>query len=108
MKVFKTTAILGKLGYKHFGIQDSIVHIYGHTEDEIIELKFIIAEDQSIPDSNDKSMEPDYWGWFDNHKDYFSLIYPKRFLLSMCFPAGLRGTEEHGQGKAYRLQILEK
>jgi hypothetical protein len=46
-------------------------------------------------------------GWYDSKKEIFSMIYSKRFLLEMCFPYGLKASEEANHGKAYRLEILE-
>jgi len=34
------------------------------------------------------------------------MIYAQRFLLDMCFPAGIKETENGGGGKAYRLEIV--
>jgi len=36
------------------------------------------------------------------------MIYTARFLLDMCFPSGIKKIEESGQGKAYRLEIINK
>ena len=49
----------------------------------------------------EKLNENDYRG-----KDDFIMIYAQRFLLDMCFPYGIKATEEKGQGKAYRLEIV--
>ena len=67
-----------------------------------------IAEDQTIPPApqNDpKVNEPDYWGWWDAEDKKFTLIWPKHFLLEMCFPYGTKAEEERGKGKIYRVNV---
>jgi hypothetical protein len=35
------------------------------------------------------------------------MIQPKRFMLDMCFPCGIKAAEEARDGKAYRLNIKQ-
>jgi hypothetical protein len=108
IKTFKITATLNERGdfYQHFGIHPKLASVYGDKPEDIVEIKFKISDDQSIP-PNDQSMNPDYWGWYDNNSKKFSMmIYAKRFLLEMCFPYGIKASEDKGHGKAYRLEIL--
>jgi hypothetical protein len=108
MKNFKITATLNERGdfYQYFGIHPKLACIYGEKPENIVEVEFKISEDQSIP-PNDQSMNPDYWGWYDNDSKKFSrMIYTKHFLLEMCFPYGIKASEDKGQGKAYRLEIV--
>ena len=107
MEIFKHPAVFNtKMNhYYHFGISKQSASLYGDKPEDIVEVEFKIHEDQSIPPT-DQSLNADYWGWFDNDKQKFSMIYPKRFLLVMCFPYGYEVCEERNQGKAYRLQIL--
>jgi hypothetical protein len=103
-KTFETTAVWYGKYYHHFGIHESLASLYGDDPDDIQKLKLKISEDQTIPES-DKNV--DYWGWLPKDEDKFNMIYPAYFLLDMCFPAGIVGTEKAGQGKAYRLKIIE-
>jgi hypothetical protein len=48
----------------------------------------------------------EYWGWFDNEKQDWTFIFPNYWQLYMCFPYGLSKHEEHGDGKAYRLNLI--
>jgi len=97
-----------KDNYRHFGIHKMTASLYGDKVEDIIKVKFEIHNDQSLPNEKEKYAEPDYWGWIDTGKDEFSMmIYQQRFLLNMCFPAGIKGSEEAGHGKAYRLRILD-
>lgn len=104
----KQRAIFEVDHYKHFGIHPSIANMYGHKPEEIVELEMEVADDQTIPDSNGKYLEADYWGWFDNVDQDFCMIYPQRFLMAMCFPYGVKAAEEKNQGKAYRLKIINQ
>lgn len=94
--------------YEHFGIQASTASLYGHKIFEIIHVDLQISDDQTIPALNEKHENADYWGWYDNEKGDFTMIYPQRFLLNMCFPYGMEASEKANQGKAYRLKILTK
>jgi hypothetical protein len=108
IKNFKITATLNKSGnfYQHFGIHPKLCSLYGDKPEDIVEVTFKISEDQSLPDDNKQKMTPDYWGWYDNkRKEFTIMIYAKRFLLEMCFPNGIKASEDYGQGKAYRLEI---
>lgn len=49
--------------------------------------------------------EEDYWGWLSDRETRPSMIFPKWFLLNMCFPAGAKKTEAAGQGKILRLRV---
>ena len=108
---YKTTATLNtnKGYYQHFGIRECTACLYGDKVEDIREIVFKVSEDQSIPESNIRTMNADYWGWYETDKDNFTLIYPQRFLLEMCFPHGLQKTEEalKGKQKALRLEIVE-
>jgi len=99
---FKTTAVHNGDHYHHFGIYPATASLYGDKIEDIEEVTLTVSDDQSP----DNSMDVDYWGWYDNKKGEFTnMIYPKYFLLNMCFPYGIKATEETGQGKAYRLEI---
>lgn len=80
--------------------------LYGDKAEDIVELKMVISKDQTKPILNDNSLDVDYWGWFDNKKQDIDLVFPKRFLLNMCFPYGMDIEEQHNVGKAYRLEII--
>ena len=102
------TATLNKKGkyYQHFGIREISACLYGDDPKDIVKVKLKISEDQSVPKHDAQILSADYWGWWDNKKNRFTLIYAKRFLLEMCFP-NMDISEERGQGKAYRLEIVE-
>lgn len=105
-KTFKKNAVLDENGnYRHFGIHPVTASLYGDKVEDIVELTMKISDNQSEPDN--ETMIADYWGWFDNEENEFSLIYPKYFLLNMCFPYGIKILEAQGRGKAYRLEIIE-
>lgn len=102
---FTKWGIFNKNAYYHIGVQPSLYSLIGHKPDEAVEITFKIAESQVRDDAD--PLAPDYWGWYDFKKQEFTnLIYPKHFLLDMCFPAGIKGSEDADQGKAYRLEIV--
>ena len=109
-ELYNKTAVLNtnKGFYHHFGIRKSTACLYGDKPEDIMLVEFKISEDQTIPEFNNKDLNADYWGWYEPEKDDFTMIYPKRFLLDMCFPAGITGTEEGqpNKGKSYRLEII--
>lgn len=105
----KYTAVLEDKEYKHFGITKGLASIYGDKESDILNIILSVADDQTMPPlpQNDPDIDkPDYWGWFDNKEQSFIHIYPKYFLLNMCFPYGMDAEEERCYGKAYRLNII--
>ena len=105
---FVINAVLDGKCYNHFGIEPSIASIYGDKPEDIVELKLKVSEDQNIPVPNGKYEKADYWGWLDATDEDFRMIYAQRFLLDICFLSGIKGTEDVGQGKAYRLEIIDK
>ena len=106
---FETTAVLNNDHYHHFGIHEITAAVYGDDPKNIEKIKLCVSDDQSIPEPNQKFDKADYWGWYDsNDKEFTNLIYPQRFLLNMCFPSGIEASEKAGQGKAYRLEVINK
>ena len=101
---FQETAIYNGKYYHHFGIHPLTCSLYGDTPDDIETLTLKIDDNQDLPNNN---IDIDYWGWFDTDQQEFTMIYTARFLLNMCFPNGIKASEDTGQGKAYRLKILD-
>lgn len=107
--VYTKNAIFNNNHYHHFGIHPITASLYGDKVEDIKKVSFIIDDDQTVKKDNfvgggkDKA---DYWGWFDYEQNDFTMIYPQRFLLDMCFPAGIKATETFNQGKSYRLKII--
>lgn len=106
-KTFEISAVWNKKSYDHFDIHPSLAHLYGNEPDDIEILTMKISEDQTVPEPNGEYKEADYWGWLDEDDKEFHMIYGQRFLLEMCFSTGIAGTEDAGQGKAYRLEVIE-
>lgn len=104
--ITKQQAVYNGKYYEHFGIRKVSACMYGHEANEISEIELKVSTDQTLPISNDGDMKSDYWGWFDFESQNFSIIYPKRFLLNMCFAYGIEAAENGQQGKAYRLEIV--
>lgn len=104
--IINTTAVLNGNHYHHFGINRNFASIYGDKSEDVEDVKLKISDDQSLPKKNDNSMDTDYWGWYDYERQDFTMIYPKRFLLDICFAYGIKASEDHNQGKSYRLKII--
>lgn len=56
--------------------------------------------------------ESDYWAWWNlkTEEPGFVFCYPAKTLLKMCFPYGMKATEEHGDGVGVNvmIEILEE
>lgn len=105
---FEKTAVLNNDVFHHFGIHPSTITLYGDSIEDIVLVIMKVSNDQTIPSINEKRIDPDYWGWFNNENmEFSSMIYGQRFLLNMCFPSGIKASEDAGNGKAYRLEIVE-
>jgi hypothetical protein len=100
-----STAIFNGKYFEHFGIHVSTCSLYGHQSSEIVNVELIIHEDQTRIQTGHQTMDVDYWGWLDAKQERFSMIYPKYFLLNMCFPNGISASEQAQEGTAYRLKI---
>lgn len=103
---FTVSAVLNSNGYlDSFGIHPKTARIFGVEPEDIIDVRFKIADDQA-PNPNRKDV--DYWGWYSFKKKDFSgrLIWHRRELLQMCFPYGIKAEEKANKGKAYRLTII--
>jgi len=48
-----------------------------------------------------------HWGWLRSTRDVPEMIWPKRFLLGMCFPYGPEIEEKSGKGRVVRLAVRE-
>lgn len=105
-EIIKTAVYDGK-SFKSFGISPLTASLYGHKEDEIIEIKITVAADQTKPsfEQQQKNKNADYWGWWDDVDKKMSFIHPQLFILNMCFPYSYEAEEERGRGKALRINV---
>ena len=88
--------------YENIGINEKSAFLYGCDKSQIENITFEVSQDQSEA----KPETQEYWGWFDNEKQDWTFIYPNYWQLYMCFPYGLPKHEKHGDGKAYRLNLI--
>lgn len=105
---FTTTAVLDKSGkyYHHFHITELSASLYGDKPEDIVTVELKISDNQDKPEKNANVLNTDYWGWFDEPRQEFTMIYPQYFLLNMCFPYGIKAEEDRKYGKAYRLEVV--
>ena len=109
-KIIKQTAVFNGKTFEHFGIKPHIASMYGKKPEDIINVELTVANDQTIPpppQEDPNVNDADYWGWYDFKRIDFTMVYAKRFLLEMCFPAGLEESEKFREGKAYRVNVVE-
>lgn len=102
------TAVFKDGKFIHFGITPLSASLYGDKEEDIVKVKLTVSDNQEkppAPQNDPKVNEADYWGWWDNDKQEFTIIWNKYFLLNMCFPYGMDAEEERGRGKAYRVNV---
>jgi hypothetical protein len=104
-QVIKSTAIIEDGIFNHFGIRPITASLYGHKEEEIVDVELTISDNQEIPELNINHEAVDYWGWFDYITNEVSLVYVQYFLLNMCFPSGVKCAEEMGRGKSLRFNV---
>jgi hypothetical protein len=48
-----------------------------------------------------------YWGWWDQTEGAFSLVYPWRGGVEMCFPYGTKVEEARGAGRLVAVAISD-
>jgi hypothetical protein len=52
--------------------------------------------------------EGDYWSWWEVEKEKFTLTWPSKVQLEMCFPYGMAVAEKWGQSKGMRVSIVRR
>lgn len=102
-KIFQTTAVFNGKCFHHFNITPFSAMLYGDKTENIVPVKFKISNNQNTPSVTAASV--DYWGWYDNSEGKFTLIFQNWLSLNICFPYGIKGAEDCGKGKAYRLEL---
>jgi len=108
-KIFNENVIVHEDGeFFDFGISPITASLYGKKAEDIVEVEMKISENQEILENEKDIPTSDYWGWYDFEREGFTMIYNKRFILNMCFPYGIKSSEDAGKGKAYRLDIWRK
>lgn len=48
-----------------------------------------------------------HWGWMETGSTEPEMIYPRKFLLSMCFHYGVQAEVDAGRGRVVRLAVTE-
>lgn len=86
-----------KVSYWHFYHNPLSVKVCGHKKNEIIEV--LVQESEESSEC--------YWGWWDNKEQKFNFVYPKKCLVTMCFPYSIEVYENRGDGKLLPVKILE-
>ena len=55
--------------------------------------------------SEGEEQEGCYWAWWDSHDQRFMFVYPRRFLVGMCFPYGPEAEERKGGGRLLPVDV---
>jgi hypothetical protein len=55
--------------------------------------------------SEGEEQEGCYWAWWDSHGQRFMFVYPRRFLVEMCFPYGPRVEEQKDRGRLLPVDV---
>lgn len=85
-------------GHRDFFLNPLGVKMCGHDESCIIEVRVREVIDQD---------DPIQFGWWDNAKSEFSLVFPHRLLVEACFPYGTEVEIKQGTGNLYGVIIEE-
>lgn len=46
-----------------------------------------------------------YWGWWDQERQMFNIVFVKKLLVEVCFPYGSKAEEDRGRGKLLPVNI---
>ena len=76
-------------------------------KNDIYQIKMIIHENQKDLHNPNSINEINYIGWIISGNNFASMIYPSYDQFSCCFSYGYEILEKRGDGKAYRLKIIE-
>jgi hypothetical protein len=89
----------GKVSYFHASPNKWWVELH-MAPDPIVTLRFRERTETDPPSP--------YWGWVDaRHPDVYSMVWPSRIQLEMCFPSGTEPAEKQGDGHKVNLVVEE-
>lgn len=46
-----------------------------------------------------------FWGWWELDENRFTLVWPSRVQLEICFPYGYKAEEDRGRGKFMPVEV---
>jgi hypothetical protein len=98
----KTHRVPGGIMYDHFFPNTLCVRMCGEYE---------ILKVQVTADPDPAAVKKDnYWGYWDNEKETFTMVYYSRIRLNMCFPYGPEVYEQRGEGICVpvKVEVLER
>jgi hypothetical protein len=88
--------------FTSIGLNINHKYAWGVKDDEpIYDITFDIDDDQS-----EHREGIDYWGWLDYDEKRMTMVWSNWTQFFACFPYGVEASEKSGQGKAYRLKIV--
>ena len=84
--------------YAHFYSKPALVRFCGADKGDVVEV--IVRELK-------EGEESDYWGWWNNEKEKFEMVYASKVQSDICFTYGAQAEEEKGEGKQMNVFIEE-
>jgi len=57
-----------------------------------------VSQGQDMPDS--------YWAWWDIAGQRWTMVFPNKKLVEICFPYGSKAEEDRGRGKLLPVKIF--
>jgi hypothetical protein len=73
----------------------------------VVELTFPHQKNDIVELEVEESEEGEYWGWLEFKNNEYRYIYPKRFMVDMCFPYGPQIEEKENKGRRVKLKLTE-
>ena len=64
------------------------------------------ADECTVTETQDNAEGIEYcWGWWDNKDEKFTMVWPSRVQLEVCFPYGYKIEEKRGKGHFLRVYV---
>lgn len=79
----------------YFGFYPSRVHFCTSSKQPVVRVRVTVDD------------AGDYWAWWEAKTQKPVHIYPKDFMVEMCFTYGTKEEEERGRGKVCRVRVEE-
>lgn len=77
------------------------IHFATSGPDPILAMKLTVI-------TSEDATEDDYWAWWDSETDSVRHVWPREFLVEMCFPYGSKAESERGRGRVIRVRVEER
>lgn len=89
-----------KLPGRYAGFYSSAKHFITSGPEPVLRMRVTVI-------ATSEATEADYWGWWKAEGDYVTYVYPREFLVEMCFAYGSKAETERGRGWMVRVRVEE-